>query len=107
LYVHNPATTLMRTTREECVELGTRLARRLSASRGPATLFLPLRGVSAISVEGGAFYDADADAALFDAIRAELDRDRVELIELELAVNDTDFATAMTDRLYAQIKSAA
>ena len=99
LYVHNPSVTLMRTTPEECAELGTRLATRLSASTGPAALFLPLRGISAIAVEGGPFHDPAADAALFDAIRSHLDRGAVELVELDLDVNDPAFAAAMVDKL--------
>lgn len=99
LYVHNASVTLMRTTPEECAELGTRLASRLSTTTGPATLFLPLRGVSAIAVEGGPFHDPAADAALFEAIRANLDRERVDLVELDLDVNDPAFAAAMSDTL--------
>ena len=105
LYVHNPSVTLMRTTPEECAVLGARLATRLSASTGPAALFLPLRGISAIAVENGPFHDPDADAALFDAIRANLDRDRVELLELDLDVNDPAFATAMVTKLDAYVSA--
>src|SRR3712207_9092099 len=35
LYVHNPSITLMRTTPEECAELGRRIAAKLSAAAGP------------------------------------------------------------------------
>lgn len=103
LYVHNASVTLMRTTPEECAELGTRVADRLSRTTGPATLYLPLRGVSAISVDGAPFHDATADAALFDAIRSRLDRDKVELVELDFDVNDPAFAGAMADRLDAYV----
>lgn len=105
LYVHNPSVTLMRTTPEECAVLGARLATRLSASTGPAALFLPLRGISAIAVENGPFHDPDADAALFDAIRSNLDRDRVELLELDLDVNDPAFTTAMVTKLDAYVSA--
>jgi uncharacterized protein (UPF0261 family) len=98
-YQHNPSVTLMRTTPEECAELGGRVAQRLSASTGPTALFLPLRGVSALSVEGGPFYSAQADDALFGAIRAGLDRERVQLVELDLDINAAPFATAMAEQL--------
>jgi uncharacterized protein (UPF0261 family) len=103
LYVHNPITTLMRTTAEENTELGTRLARRLSATTGPTSLFLPLRGVSAIDVDGAPFRDEAADRALFGAIRDELDTKRVELVEMDTDVNDDRFADAMADRLHQLI----
>ena len=106
LYVHNPVVTLMRTTREECAELGRRIATKLSAASGPVALFVPLRGVSMIDAEGGPFWDPDADAALFEALRSGLDR-RVELHELDLHVNDPEFATAMVEKLDDYMKEEA
>ena len=91
LYVHNPTVTLMRTTPEECAELGRRIARKLNAARGPTALFVPLRGVSMIAVDGQPFHDAAADEALFGALREHLDP-RVEAHWLELDVNDPAFA---------------
>ena len=44
LYVHNPTVTLMRTTPEECAELGRMIGRKLSAATGPTVLFVPLGG---------------------------------------------------------------
>jgi uncharacterized protein (UPF0261 family) len=103
LYVHNPITTLMRTTAEENTELGTRLARRLNTTTGPTSLFLPLRGISAIDVDGAPFRDEAADRALFGAIQGELDTEKVELVEMDMDVNDDRFADAMADRLHQLI----
>jgi uncharacterized protein (UPF0261 family) len=99
LYRHNPTITLMRTTPEECSELGRRIARKLNAATGPTALFIPLRGVSAIAVEGQVFHDPAADESLFDALREDLDPSRVEVHELELDVNDERFALEMANRL--------
>ena len=98
LYVHNPTVTLMRTTPEETAELGRVIAEKLNAATGPTVLFVPLGGVSLISVEGGVFHDPEADEALFSALRDNL-ADHVELVELDHAVNDEEFAHAMADRL--------
>ena len=99
LYKHNPTVTLMRTTAAECAELGRRIARKLNAARGPVTLFLPLRGVSLIDTEGQVFWDAQADRALFDALRETLDPG-VDVRELDTDVNDPAFARAMADTLH-------
>jgi len=100
LYKHNPTVTLMRTTPEECVELGRTIARKLNRARGPLTVFVPLRGVSLIATEGQVFHDPAADEALFGALRETLDPD-VDLRELDLDVNDPAFARELADRLHA------
>jgi uncharacterized protein (UPF0261 family) len=105
LYIHNPSVTLMRTTPEECAELGQIVAHKLAGARGPVALFVPLKGVSAIDVEGGPFDDPAADEALFSALRDNLS-DNVELYELEHNVNDPQFAVAMADRLVKYLEQA-
>jgi uncharacterized protein (UPF0261 family) len=99
LYVHNPTVTLMRTTPEECLELGRRIGRKLSAATGPTALFVPLRGVSLIATEGQPFYDPEADAALLEGLR-ETVGSNVEVHELDTDINDPEFALAMADRLH-------
>ena len=98
-YEHNPTVTLMRTTPDECAELGRRIARKLNAARGPVTLFVPLRGVSMIAVEGQPFHDPKADEALVSSLREELDPS-VDVRELDTDINDPDFAEAMAERLH-------
>jgi uncharacterized protein (UPF0261 family) len=103
LHVHNPTVTLMRTTPEECAELGRRIARKLSVAKGPTALFVPLRGVSMIATEGEPFYDPVADEALFSAVREGLGPD-VELHELDTDINDPEFALAMANRLHEMLQ---
>lgn len=102
---HNPAVTLMRTTPEEMSELGRRLADRVSSTRGPASVFLPLAGVSSVDVLGQPFYDSEADHALFEAVRTGLADTDVELVELPMAINDVGFGASMADRLHAMISA--
>jgi uncharacterized protein (UPF0261 family) len=104
LYKHNPTVTLMRTTPEECAELGRVIAEKLNQAQGPLTLFVPLKGVSLIATEDQVFHDPAADEALFGALRDHLDPD-VDLQELDLDVNDPEFARAMADRLDALYRS--
>lgn len=96
VYVHNPQVTLMRTTPAENAAIGAWIAGRLNACEGEVRLVLPLRGVSAIDAPGAPFHDPEADAALFDAIRATLrPGPRRRLVELDLHVNDAAFAEAL------------
>jgi uncharacterized protein (UPF0261 family) len=103
LYVHNPTITLMRTTPEECAELGRRIGLKLSAATGPTALFVPLRGVSLIAVEGQPFHDPAADEALLAGLHETAVG--VEVHELDLDVNDERFALAMADRLHELIEA--
>jgi uncharacterized protein (UPF0261 family) len=105
LYVHNPTVTLMRTTADECAELGRQIGRKLSAAKGPTALFVPLKGVSMIDVAGQPFHDEAADEALFAALRVSLDSS-VETHEVDTDINDPEFADAMADRLHAMIQEA-
>jgi uncharacterized protein (UPF0261 family) len=98
LYVHNPSVTLMRTTAEECAELGRRIASKLSAARGPVALFVPLGGVSLIDAPEQPFHDAEADAALFASLREGVGAN-VDLIEMDCNINDDAFADAMVEKL--------
>ena len=106
LYVHNPTITLMRTTPDECRELGRQIGRKLSAAVGPTVLYVPLRGVSAIAVEGQVFHDAEADAALLEGLHETLAAD-LEVHELDTDVNDPAFALAMANRLHELIGANA
>jgi uncharacterized protein (UPF0261 family) len=105
LYVHNPTVTLMRTTPDECAELGRRIGRKLAKATGPTAVFVPLNGVSMIAMESGVFHDAEADVALFGGLRETLGD--VEAHWLELDVNDEAFAVAMADRLHELIEGDA
>jgi len=103
LYIHNPSVTLMRTTPAESAVLGKQIAEKLSAARGPVALFIPLKGISAISGEGGPFYDAAADEALFGALRKNMGKN-VEMHEVDAHINDPEFARAMAAKLDEYMK---
>ena len=99
LYKHNPTVTLMRTTADELKSIGHEIASRLADATGKTTLILPLKGVSMIDVEGQPFYDAEADKALFDTLRTELEGSNVEIVELDTDINDKEFAVAAAKKL--------
>ncbi|KAI8629750.1 hypothetical protein F5Y19DRAFT_431711 [Xylariaceae sp. FL1651] len=110
LFEHNPSVTLMRTTPAECEELGTRLARRLrvNCTRPDVTeVWLPLKGISAIAVEGQAFYDKKADEALFAAIKRVLDNGGIVVREVDADVNDPTWAESIVRRLVELVELKA
>lgn len=105
LYVHNSQITLMRTTADECAKLGKIIAQKLNQSTGPVALFVPLGGVSMIDAEGQPFYDVEADEALFQSIRDNINANKVELIELQNNINDPEFSEAMANKLLEMLRT--
>ncbi len=96
LHVHNDQVTLMRTTAEECRAIGEFIADKLNACEGPVRFLLPTRGVSMLDAEGQAFWDPEADEALFDAIESGVHQsDTRRVVRVDANVNDTAFATAL------------
>jgi uncharacterized protein (UPF0261 family) len=98
LYAHNPQVTLMRTTADECREIGAWIAEKLNACDGPLRFLIPEKGISALDTVGGPFFDPDADAALFDALESGLrETSERRLIRLPLHINDPQFSDALVD----------
>jgi len=104
-HVHNASITLMRTTPEENAKLGEEIGRKLAAAKGPVSIVLPLRGVSAIDRAGQPFDDPVARSALFDGIRRA--RGNVELIELDHHINDVAFAEFAASKLLTLIHAVS
>ena len=100
-YIHNPQVTLMRTNAKECAEIGKVIAIKANANTAPVAILNPLKAVSEINGEGQAFYDQEADTALFKAIRTNA---QVEVIDLEETINSFVFARACAEKLLELIQ---
>jgi uncharacterized protein (UPF0261 family) len=101
-HIHNATVTLMRTTPQECAQLGEELGRKVAASQAPAAILLPEHGVSALDRAGQPFDDPTARKELYDAIGRT--HGEVELVELPHHINDREFAEALANKLLNLIK---
>lgn len=97
-YIHNPQVTLMRTTPEECAELGRIIAEKANACAGHCEILIPAKAISVISAVGQAFHDAAADDALFSSIRKHA---VVPTVRYDEEINSPAFARACAERLLA------
>jgi len=95
-YIHNPQITLMRTTADECRQLGEIVAKKANAYQAGTAIMIPLKAISVISAAGQPFHDGAADAALFSALKANA---TVPVQEFDLAINDKEFAQACAYKL--------
>ena len=111
-FFYTPSITLMRTNAEENNLFGKVIANKLNKSCGPTAILIPLKGFSALdrkgsgrykmSMEGtmtGEWYDPDADLALTNSLKQHLDLSKVLLQEVDLHINDPQFAEIAVDLL--------
>ena len=101
-YQHNPTVTLMRTTPEETAELGRIMARKLSEAKGPTTVIIPTRGISAIDQTGQPFDSPEARTAWIENLKAHIG-DNVTVVEMDAHINDDAFATKLAETLLASL----
>jgi uncharacterized protein (UPF0261 family) len=95
-YIHNPQVTLMRTTPDECAELGEIIAAKVNMFAAPSAVMIPKKAISVISAPGQPFHDAAADRALFAALKRDA---RVPVLEFDMEINDPAFARACAEKL--------
>lgn len=104
LYRHNPALTLVRATRDEMAEVARVMAVKLSASRGPVAVAVPLGGLSIPNRPGDVFHDPVADATFRAELRKHL-RSDIPIVEVEAHINDAAF-TEVVLALFMQVMRA-
>lgn len=102
---HNPTVTLMRTTPEECTEIGKRIAEKLNMSAAPIVLMLPQKGVSALDREGQPFHDPEARSSLFNSLKKYCGKN-VTINEMDFHINDPEFGVATANELLKLINNA-
>ncbi len=102
-YQHNPNITLMRTTVEECGQLGEIMAEKLNQSTAAITVLLPLKGFSMIDLEGKDFYLPEANAAFCETLKSKL-RDDIKVVEMDCEINDPSFSARCAEELLANIE---
>ena len=102
----------MRTNAEECEALGRLVADRLNQSHGDFAVLIPQRGYSEHTkrqthdLKGGnigPWFQPDVDAAFARVLAQYLVKGRLE--ELDLHINDPEFADACVDA-FVQLKKA-
>lgn len=97
-YEWNPSVTLMRTNVDENRQMGEIFAQKANAAKGPVAFLIPLRGVSILDGDGQLFEDRAADAAMFDAIKANL-RPGIPVVEMDVNINDPSFAAKAVEMM--------
>ncbi|WAA10971.1 Tm-1-like ATP-binding domain-containing protein [Fervidibacillus albus] len=103
-YQHNPSVTLMRTTVEENRQIGETIAEKLNMAKGYTSLLIPLKGLSGLDAEGKAFEGKEEDNMLFETVKEKLDRNKVEILEIDAHINDQVFGETAAKKLIELIE---
>lgn len=113
IHSHSNEITLVRTSVAESAELGRQLVERIGeptgsprASSAPVIL-LPSGGLSAIDVDGHAFRDAEADAALALAVRAAARDQDVRVVDVDGNMDSPQVGALAADLLHELITGDA
>jgi uncharacterized protein (UPF0261 family) len=102
-YSNNPEFTLVRLTRDEMLEMGQIMARKLNKATGPLAVVVPTRGLSTSNVPGGVFWDPDADMAFLQTLMLDL-RPDIPVIPVEAHINDPAFSERVADEFIRLIE---
>lgn len=103
VHVHNASITIMESSAEERVAAATNMVEKINMTTGPTVLFLPLRGISMMDNVDMPFHSPGAREAMFNVFRNGLDKSKVEIVELDMHINDPEFADAMSARLLSMM----
>ena len=103
LYVQDQLRVQARINKQEMEVIGRAFSEKLNKAKGKVTVFVPLRGFSSLSIEGAPLYDPESDRALIKSLRKNLNRDTVQLVEMDCAYCDDVFAQAIADRFLGLI----
>ncbi len=104
-YEWNPSVTLMRTNMEENEKMGKMFAEKANAAKAPVAFLIPLRGVSMLDADGQPFWDPEADRAMFDAVKSNIQK-HIPVVEMNNNINDPEFAARAVEMMLDLIRQA-
>ena len=89
-WMHNPDLGLLRLNKEEMSLVAEKMAEKLNKALGPTAVIIPRRGLSSYGKGWEAFYDEEADFALFDILKRSL-KPGIKVVEVDAKINDELF----------------
>lgn len=91
--VHNSGITHIKLSKEEIIQVGLIISKRLNASVGPVTVIIPLKGFRQDTRPGEALYDKGVDDALIQTLHRHLKKG-IKIVEVDANINDLAFSEA-------------
>jgi uncharacterized protein (UPF0261 family) len=107
LYIQDQFRVQARIGKDEMEVIGKAFSEKLNRAKGRVAVFVPLRGFSSLGVEGGPLYDPESDLAFITTLRERVDREIVDLVEMDCLYSDDLFAQAIADRFLSLLPQDA
>jgi len=104
-WMHNPNLGAVRLNKEEMSLVAETMVEKLNRAVGPTAVIIPRRGLSAYGKGWEAFYDGEADFALFDILKTGL-KPEIKVVEVDAHIKDRLFAERATDLLHELMQKA-
>jgi len=92
-----------RTTKDELREAAVLVAQKLNKAKGPVKLLIPLRGWSTLTIKESPLYEPETDQVFNEEIKKHL-KPEIEVRELDLELNSTEFALIAVNALNDMMK---
>jgi len=93
-----------RTSKHEMEIIGKAFSEKVNKAKVKVAVFVPLRGFSSLSIEGGPLHDPESDQAFVQSLREHLNKAAVDLVEMDCAYNDDSFAQAIAHRFLGMLE---
>ncbi|NLX90180.1 MAG: hypothetical protein GXZ07_01070 [Firmicutes bacterium] len=101
---HNQAAGLFRSKKEELIQVGQEIGEKLSKSKGPVTVVIPLKGFSICDGNGGPLTDLDADMGFIEGIAPF--EGKIKIKKVNAHVLEDKFADAVIDAFLENVALA-
>jgi uncharacterized protein (UPF0261 family) len=88
---HNPLTASIGLTIDEAALVAETIARKLNKAAGPMVVLIPTKGFSEYDRPGGYLYHPEGRKAFIETLRSNIEP-RIKVIELDVHINDPEFA---------------
>lgn len=99
VHVHGPGINVIRTKKNEMVEVARFMAEKINQATGRTAVILPLKGLSVLDLCEKEFDDPEANMAYFETLKDCL-KDDVEVKEVDVHVTDPAFGAVGAEMLY-------
>lgn len=101
-HAHNPQSNSVRMEKDEFEMIGRVIGEKLRNARGPVEVVIPRRGFSEWDGEGKVFWDPEANTLFVSSLRDHAGA-KIAVAELDLHVNDPQFAEFLYERFHALV----